>query len=56
MFQALQKWVEENDELNEEIESQLAELFVNVVAILQSLPGAHWDFILDVIESNLDVS
>jgi hypothetical protein len=56
MFQAIQKWVQEGDELDEEIESQLAELFFNVAAIVQSIPGAHWDFIIDVIETNLDVS
>lgn len=56
MFQAIQKWVQEGDELDEEIESQLAELFFNVAPIVQSIPGAHWDFIVDVIESNLDVS
>jgi hypothetical protein len=55
LLQALQKWVEESEELDEEIESQLAELFINVAPIVQSIPGAHWNFIKDVIESNLDV-
>lgn len=56
MLQALQKWIEENDELDEEIESQFSELFVNVAPIIQTVSGAHWDFIMDVIESNLEVS
>jgi len=24
--------------------------------VLQNIPGAHWDFIFDVIENNLEVS
>lgn len=55
MFQTIQKWVQESDGLDEEIESQLAELSFNVAAIIQSVPGAHWDFIIDVVENNLDV-
>lgn len=56
VFQTLQKWIETNDDIAEEIESQLAEFFLNVAPIIQSMPGAHWDFIQDVVESNLDVS
>lgn len=55
MFQALQKWVEESEDLEDEVESQFAELFVHVAPILQSLPGSHWDLIMDVMENNLEV-
>ena len=55
MFQAIQKWVQGSEDLDDEVESQLAELFFNVAAIIQSVPGAHWDFVIDLIENNLDV-
>ncbi|KAF8317156.1 hypothetical protein DL93DRAFT_2055777 [Clavulina sp. PMI_390] len=56
MFQTLQRWVEEQDYLEEEVESQFAELFVHVAPILQSLPGAHWELIFNVVENNIDNS
>lgn len=59
MFQAFQKWIESDDDdeiMDEELESQLATISMNCAPILQSLEGAHWDLIMDVTETNLDVS
>lgn len=59
MFQAFQKWIESDDDdeaMEEELESQLATLAMNCAPILQSLEGAHWELIMDVTETNLDVS
>ncbi|KAG8853750.1 hypothetical protein FRB96_008004 [Tulasnella sp. 330] len=56
LLQAFQKWVASDEELDEEIESLMAHLFLHIAPIVQSVPGAHWDLILDVIETNLENS
>ncbi|KAG9026368.1 hypothetical protein FRB95_008907 [Tulasnella sp. JGI-2019a] len=56
LLQALQKWVASDEELDEEIESLMAHLFLHLAPIVQSVPGAHWDLIFDVIETNLENS
>lgn len=55
LLQSLQKWVASDEDLEEEIESLLAHLFIHIVPIVQSVLGSHWDLIFDVIETNLEV-
>lgn len=55
LLQALQKWVASDEELDEEIESLMAHLFQHLAPIVQTVLGAHWDLIFDVIETNLEV-
>lgn len=55
LLQALQKWVASDEELDEEIESLMAHLFQHLAPIVQSVPGAHWDLMFDVIATNLEV-
>ncbi|KAF9239333.1 hypothetical protein BU15DRAFT_74748 [Melanogaster broomeanus] len=37
----------------EDVESAMTLLFIHLAPILQSVPGAHWTFIWDVVENNL---
>lgn len=55
LLQTLQKWVSSDDELSDEVHGRLAELFVNLAPVVQSLPGAHWDLMFDILESNVEV-
>ncbi|KAG8896139.1 hypothetical protein FRB99_009054, partial [Tulasnella sp. 403] len=54
LLQALQKWVASSEDLNEEIDGLLAHLCTHLAPIIQSVPGAHWDLIFDLMESNLE--
>ena len=59
VLKALQAWAltdveDEEDEINEDLESAMLPVFVNLAPILQSVSGSHWPFIFDVLESVLD--
>ncbi|KAG8915687.1 hypothetical protein FRC00_001212 [Tulasnella sp. 408] len=56
LLQALQKWVASDEELDEEIDSLLVQLCTGLAPILLTVPGSHWDFIFDLMESNLEVT
>ncbi|KAG8908895.1 hypothetical protein FRC01_007193 [Tulasnella sp. 417] len=56
LLQALQKWVASDEELDEEIDSLLVQLSSGLAPILLTVPGSHWDFIFDLMESNLEAS
>lgn len=56
LLQALQKWVASDEELDEEIDSLLVQLCSGLAPILLTVPGSHWDFIFDLMESNLEAS
>lgn len=43
------------DDLSEEIEYRIAEVYTALAPIVQDLPGAHWDSIFDLVESGLEV-
>lgn len=43
------------DDLPEEIEYRIAELYTAVAPIVQDLSGAHWDSMFDLMESGLEV-
>jgi len=47
---------DEADDLDEEVEARIAELYTVMAPIVQSVQGAHWDSIFDLIETGLDVS
>ncbi|KAF8198654.1 hypothetical protein BJ912DRAFT_1055525 [Pholiota molesta] len=52
-----QAWVlaEDDDEpLDEEVESAMLPIFAHLAPILQNVPGSHWGFIFDVLEAVLD--
>jgi hypothetical protein len=56
LLQGLQRWVASDEDLDEEINTRLAELFLHVAPLVQEMPGSHLDFFYDLIESNLEVS
>ncbi|KAF9003444.1 hypothetical protein BDQ17DRAFT_1425395 [Cyathus striatus] len=55
-IKACQEWVSSDEDIDEELESVMTLVFVHLVPILQNVPGAHWDFIFDLLESNLEGS
>lgn len=56
LIQRVQVWIGSDDELDEEIHANVAELFLHLAPIIQELSGSHWDLIFDIVESNLEVS
>lgn len=56
LLQALQKWVASDEDLDEEINTRLVEIFVHLAPIVQEITGSHTDFFFDLVESNLEVS
>ncbi|KAJ1302223.1 hypothetical protein OPQ81_001046 [Rhizoctonia solani] len=55
LVQALQKWMSSDEELDTSLEALLIVLLNHLLPILQTVRGAHWEFILDILESNLSV-
>ena len=45
---------DDGDDLDEEVESRLAELYTVIAPIVQDVEGGHWDSIFDLIETGLD--
>ncbi|KAF7968525.1 hypothetical protein HWV62_30179 [Athelia sp. TMB] len=54
VMKACQRWVASDDEINEEVESEMTSIFLHFAPLLQNVPGPHWDLIFDLIESNLE--
>ncbi|CAE6368756.1 unnamed protein product [Rhizoctonia solani] len=55
LVQALQKWMSSDDEIDTSMEALLTVLLRHLLPILQTVRGAHWEFILDILETNLSV-
>ena len=55
VMKACKDWITFEEDIDEEVESTMTLVFLPLLPILQSIPGAHWDLIFDVIESNLEV-
>jgi hypothetical protein len=54
-MKACQHWVTSEEDIEEEVESQITVLCFHLAPILQCVSGSHWDFIFDVVENNLEV-
>lgn len=52
---ACQGWVASDADIDEDVESEITNVFFHLVPILQNVAGAHWEFIFDLIENNLEV-
>ncbi|RDB18704.1 E3 ubiquitin-protein ligase listerin [Hypsizygus marmoreus] len=53
---ACQQWISSDEDIDEEVESEMTLVFFHLAPILQDVPGAHWDLIFDVLENNLENS
>lgn len=56
VMKTCQQWIASDEEIDEEVESEMTLIFYHLVPLLQNVPGAHWDLTFDVIENNLEVS
>lgn len=55
IMKACQRWISSDDDIDEEVESEMTLIFFYLAPILQDLSGAHWDLVFDVLENNLEV-
>jgi hypothetical protein len=53
---ACQGWVSSDEDIDEDVESEITNVCFHLVPLLQNVPGSHWEFIFDLIENNLEVS
>ncbi|CDO70174.1 hypothetical protein BN946_scf184774.g2 [Trametes cinnabarina] len=56
LVKACQQWITSDEDLDEEVQSEMTLVFAHLAPILQSVPGAHWDLIFDILENNLENS
>ena len=56
VMKACQQWIASDEDIDEEVESEMTTIFFHLAPILQNVPGSHWEFVFDVIENNLEVS
>lgn len=56
LIQALQKWMSSDEDLDTSAELRITIAVSHLLPILQTVPGAHWEFIFDILENNLGVS
>ncbi|KAF8580184.1 hypothetical protein K439DRAFT_1357639 [Ramaria rubella] len=54
LVQTLQAWIGSDDDLNESVENEITLILFNLAPILQNVQGAHWEFIMDLMESNIE--
>jgi hypothetical protein len=55
VMKACQQWITSDEDIDEEVESEMTLLFFHLAPLLQNVSGAHWEFIFDVMENNLEV-
>ena len=55
LIKACQEWFESDEDIEEDVESEMTLIFSHLAPILQNVPGAHWDFVFDMMENNLEV-
>ncbi|KAH8102265.1 hypothetical protein BXZ70DRAFT_63905 [Cristinia sonorae] len=54
LMKSCQQWITSDEGVDEEVELEMTSLFIHIAPILQNIPGAHWDFIFDIMENNLE--
>ena len=55
LVKACQQWITSDEDLEEDVQSEMTLVFAAIVPILSNVPGGHWDLMFDVIENNLEV-
>ncbi|TFY57346.1 hypothetical protein EVG20_g8587, partial [Dentipellis fragilis] len=53
-MKACQQWIAADEDVDEDVQSELTLVFFHLVPILQNITGAHWDLVFDVVENNLE--
>ncbi|KAA1476143.1 hypothetical protein DENSPDRAFT_874439 [Dentipellis sp. KUC8613] len=53
-MKACQQWIAADEDVDEDVQSELTLVFFHLVPILQNVTGAHWDLVFDVVENNLE--
>ncbi|KZT68385.1 hypothetical protein DAEQUDRAFT_727954 [Daedalea quercina L-15889] len=56
LMKTCQQWITSDEDIDEDVESEMTLVFLHLAPILQNVPGAHWDLIFDVMENNLENS
>ena len=56
LMRGCQQWVTSDEDLDEDVDCEMTAVFLHLLPILQTVPGAHWDLVYDVVENNLEVS
>ncbi|KAI0824805.1 hypothetical protein BC628DRAFT_1321461 [Trametes gibbosa] len=54
LMKACQQWITSDEDLDEEVQSEMTLVFAHLAPILQNVPGSHWDLTFDVVENNLE--
>ncbi|KAF5370318.1 hypothetical protein D9758_006910 [Tetrapyrgos nigripes] len=54
VVKSCEQWVGSDEDISEEVECAMTLTFFHLAPILQNVSGAHWAFIFDVIENNLE--
>ncbi|KAI9630508.1 hypothetical protein KEM48_013894 [Puccinia striiformis f. sp. tritici PST-130] len=54
LLQAISGWLKSDDDIGHELNIKLLELFSDLAPIVQTVMGAHWDQMVDLIEVNLE--
>ena len=56
LIKACQQWITSDEDIEEDVQSEMTLVFASLVPILSNVPGSHWDLVFDVVENNLEVS
>ncbi|EJF63887.1 hypothetical protein DICSQDRAFT_145362 [Dichomitus squalens LYAD-421 SS1] len=56
LIKACQQWITSDEDLEEDVQSEMTLVFASLVPILSNVPGGHWDLVFDVVENNLENS
>ncbi|PIL27721.1 hypothetical protein GSI_10874 [Ganoderma sinense ZZ0214-1] len=54
LIKACQQWITSDEDLEEDVQSEMTLVFTSLVPILSNVPGGHWDLVFDVVENNLE--
>ena len=55
LIQAIQRWYASDEDVSREIDSLLAHLLIHLTPIIQTVDGSHWEFMFDLLDSNMEV-
>ncbi|KAH9941137.1 uncharacterized protein BXZ73DRAFT_75106 [Epithele typhae] len=53
-MKACQQWITSDEDLEEDVHTEMTLVFASIVPILSNVPGGHWDLMFDVMENNLE--